>query len=139
MDSNEGYSLESSYADPIDQIYSREFIDGVLKAGSLISMIENKKINVTSLFLLVMQNKHYQDFFTEITSSASFRDAILSLLFLYPSLVKSKLTKSFIRKVNATANKQSRKSPVQQTPSSVSFSKKQALQTKKRFYERVGS
>ncbi len=93
--------LENSNSSPADRLYTHEYIEGVLKAGSLISMLEGKKINVTTLFLLVLENKQYQDFFTEITASNNFKEAILSLLCLYPTLVKSKFTKSFIRKANA--------------------------------------
>lgn len=90
--------LDNSNANPVDRLETSEFIDGVLKAGSLISMLENKKINITTLFLLILEHKHYQDFFVDITSSKSINEAVLSLLYLYPSLVKSKFTKSFIRK-----------------------------------------
>ena len=92
--------LDNSNSSPSDRIKSREFIDGVLKAGSLISMLENKKINITTLFVLLLDTKKYQDFFTEITSSESFKESILSLLYLHPTLVKSKFTKSIVRKAN---------------------------------------
>jgi hypothetical protein len=94
------FELDTSNANPLDRIKSREFIDGVLKAGSLISMLENKKINVTTLFVLLFESSKYQEFFTEITASDSFKEAILSLLYLHPALVKSKFTKSVIRKSN---------------------------------------
>lgn len=106
--------LDNSNAGPTDRIYTHEYIEGVLKAGSLLSMIEGKKINVTTLFLLVLENKQYQDFFTEITASNSFKESILSLLCLYPALVKSKFTKSFIRKANAQrSNNRTRKAYLQ--------------------------
>lgn len=92
--------LERSNVSPVDQICSKEFTEGVLKAGSIISMLENKKLNPTNLFLCLLQTRQYQDFFVEITSSNSFREAILSLLYLYPSLVKSKITKSLIKQIN---------------------------------------
>ena len=92
--------LDTSNAKPLDRIRSAEFIDGVLKAVSLISMLENKKINVTTLFVLLFETTKYQEFFTEITSSDSFKESILSLLYLCPQLVKSKFTKSIIRKAN---------------------------------------
>lgn len=92
--------LESSNALPFLRIHSQEFIEGALKAGSLISMIENKKINTTTLFSLLVENPSYQKFFTEITSSSSFREALFSLLQLNPSLVKSKIVKSLVRKLN---------------------------------------
>lgn len=92
--------LDTSNANPLDRIRSREFIDGVLKAGSLISMLENKKINITTLFVLLFETTKYQDFFTEITASESFKESILSLLYLHPTLTKSKFTKAVIRKAN---------------------------------------
>ena len=105
--------LENSNATPLDQIYSKEFTEGMLKAGSLISMIENRKINTTALLSLLLENLNYQDFFTEITSSENFKEAILSMLYLHPSLVKSKITESVIRKLNARrTNHRNRKAAV---------------------------
>lgn len=104
---------------PSVRLHTKEFIEGLLKAGSFISMIENKKINITSLFALLIERKDYQDFFTEITASNSFRDALMSLLYLYPSLVKSKITKTTIRKINAKLSDKSRKTSIQQTSSSI--------------------
>ena len=124
--------LERSNSAPSDQINSKEFIEGVLKAGSLISMIENKKINTTMLFALLLEKKDYQDFFVSITSSENFKESILSLLYLHPSLVKSKVTKSVIRKLNAKRTHKSRKVPIQQAFNSVEKSKKQTIQSKKR-------
>lgn len=92
--------LENSNATPFEQIHSKEFVEGVLKCGSLISMLENKKINTTMLFSLILENKDYQQFFVEITASESLREALLHLLHLHPSLVKSKITKSVVRKIN---------------------------------------
>ena len=117
--------LENSNVTPLDQIYSKEFIEGVLKAGSLISMLENKKINTTFLLSLLLENVNYQDFFTEITSSENFKDAILSLLYLYPALIKSKITKSVVRKLNARrTSSKIRTITVQQTLGSIKKSKK---------------
>lgn len=92
--------LESSNSMPFLRLHSQEFIDGALKAGSLISMLENKKINTTTLFTLLVENISYQKFFTEITASSSFKEALFSLLQLNPSLVKSKIVKSLARKIN---------------------------------------
>jgi hypothetical protein len=97
--------LNSSTADPAERIKFNEFISGLLKAGSFISMIENKKINTTNLFLLLLEKKDYQDFFVDITSTKNFREAVSLLLHLYPNLVKSKFTKSYIRKLHGPAKK----------------------------------
>jgi hypothetical protein len=108
--------LENSNVSPLDQLYSKEFIQGVMKAGSLISMLENKKVNNTLLLSLLLENPDYQEFFTEITSSENFKTSILSLLYLYPALIKSKITKSVVRKLNARrTSSKIRTSTVQQT------------------------
>ena len=96
MNVNVFAKISSSEITPLDQLHSKEFIDGVLKAGSFISMIENKKINVTTFFSLLLENKSYQDFFTKITDSDSFKEAVFVLLYVYPSLIKSKITKSIL-------------------------------------------
>jgi hypothetical protein len=129
MSHNSSTELESSNAAPSSHICSREFIEGVLKAGSFISMLENKKINTTTLFSLLLEKPEYQEFFTKITSSDSFREALSSLLYLNPNLVKSKITKSAVRKLNgkSKANNRSRKTLVQQASSSVQKREKQAI------------
>lgn len=124
--------LDNSNATPLDQLHSKEFIDGMLKAGSLIAMLENKKINVAALFTLLLEKESYQEFFTEITASDSFREALLSLLFLFPSLVKSKVTKTVVRKINAKKPTQRPgKASIQQALDRIKVGKKQTVQAKK--------
>lgn len=123
--------LDNSNATPLDQLHSKEFIDGMLKAGSLIAMLENKKINVAALFTLLLEKESYQEFFTEITASETFKEALLSLLYLYPSLVKSKVTKTTVRRINAKPIDRSRKIIVQQASGRLPIRKKQTVQAKK--------
>lgn len=106
-------NLGSSDSLPINKILSQDFVDGLNKAGALFSMLENKKLNATALFGLLIESPNYQDFFVEITSSENFKDAILSLLYLYPSVVKSKFTKSIVRKINAKQLNRTRKTALQ--------------------------
>lgn len=116
--------LQKSNATPLENIHLKEFVSGMLKAGSLISIIENKKINTTTLFSLLLETTNYQEFFTEITASENFKQAVLSMLYLHPNLVKSKITKSVIRKLNAKPSNRARKTPVQQTSSCIEKIKK---------------
>jgi hypothetical protein len=130
MLSQDFLELKNSTSAPYNTIQLKEFMEGVSKAGSLISMIENKKINTTTLFSLLMENADYQKFFTEVTASTCFKDAIMSLLYLNPSLVKSKITKTIVRKISNGKLKPTnrvRKAPVQQASSSVKKRKKQAV------------
>ena len=118
---------DSSIVTPVEQLHTKEFVEGILKAGSLFSMLENKKLNSTGLFTLILEKKEYQNLFVEITASENFREAILSMLYLYPSLVKSKLTKTVIKKINAQTNNRTRKITVQQTSSNIKKTKKQTI------------
>ena len=93
----ESSDLIASHSTPSDYVCAKEFEEGVLKAGSFISILENKKLNPINLFLCLLESKQYQDMFVEITSTNNFREAVSLLLHLYPSLVKSKITKSAIK------------------------------------------
>lgn len=119
--------LNCSNASPLDHVQFKEFTAGLLKAGSFISMIEGKKINTTALFSLLLENQDYQNFFVEATASENFRQSILFMLYLHPSLVKSKITKSIVRKLNGKSNNRTRKAAVQQTSSNLKKSKKQTV------------
>lgn len=104
---------DSSTATPVEQLHSKEFVEGILKAGSLFSMLENKKLNATGLFTLMLEKKEYREIFVELTASENFKEAILSMLYLHPSLVKSKITKTAIKKLNAKPNNRSRATSLQ--------------------------
>lgn len=119
--------LENSNANPIDNILSKEFVEGVLKAGSLISVLENKKLNNAALLAALLEKTDYQEFFTEVTASENFKEALLSLLYLCPSLVKSKITKTIIRKLNAKPTDKFRKASIQSTSCCIKKSEEQAL------------
>ncbi len=126
--------IQNSNALPYAHLHSKEFVEGVLKAGSFISMLENKKINTTALFSLLMESPKYQEFFAEITSCDSFKEAIYFLLQLNPSLLKSKITKSLLKKLNGKVNgspakpaNRTRKALVQQTSVGVTSRKKQTI------------
>ena len=121
-----------SVASPEIHLRIKEFSENVLKAGSLISMLENKKLNTINMFVLLLERSDYRDFFVEITSSENFKESVYLLLQLHPSLLKSKITKTAIRKLNAKTNNGIRKSYLQQALGSISISKKQTISSKKR-------
>jgi hypothetical protein len=103
--------LNSENVTPREELCSKEFWEAVMKFGSFVSMLENKKVNTTTLFSLLIENKNYQNIFVELTSCTNFREAIEMLLYLYPSLVKSKVTKSTVKRflTNSNVTYQSRK------------------------------
>ena len=60
MQSHVYSDLERSDITPIDQICSKEYTEGVLKAGSIISLIENKKLNPINFFIYCSMSKSFR-------------------------------------------------------------------------------
>ena len=87
-----------SNSDPLDNICGKEFIINVLKFGSYLSMINNRRVNSSVLFLTILENYRLRDIFVEMTGAESERDAFLGVLKLYPILIKSKNTKKLFEK-----------------------------------------
>jgi hypothetical protein len=87
-----------SLNDPIELICSKEFVLGVFQFGSYLSIIHNKRINPSTLFVSILEYKDLRTLFTELTYSENEREALLNLLQLYPALLKSKNTKRLFKK-----------------------------------------
>jgi len=87
-----------SRSDPLSQICTKEYIEGVFRFGSFLSIIKNKKINPSGLFVTILENKNFREIFIKVTHSENMHEAMLGLLQLYPSLVKSKNTKRIFKK-----------------------------------------
>jgi hypothetical protein len=87
-----------SRSDPLSQLSTKEYILGVFKFGSFLSIIKNKKINPSGLFTAILENKDLREIFITITHSENINEALLGLLQLYPSLLKSKNTKRLFKK-----------------------------------------
>lgn len=88
--------------DPLKQIYCKEFIAGVFKFGSYLSMINNKRVNPSALFTSILENKDLRECFVDVTHSENVKEALLNLLHLYPQLLKSKNTKRLFKKSQKT-------------------------------------
>jgi hypothetical protein len=84
--------------DPLCQICTKEYILGVFKFGSFLSIIKNKKINPSTLFTSILESKDLREIFIYVTHSENINEALLNLLQLYPSLLKSKNTKRLFKK-----------------------------------------
>jgi hypothetical protein len=84
--------------DPLFQLTSKEYIIGVLKFGSYLSILNNKKLNASGLFVQILQDKKLRDMFIAVTESENMKSALLGLLQLYPVLLKSKNTKRLFKK-----------------------------------------
>jgi hypothetical protein len=87
-----------SRSDPLAQICSKEYILGVFKFGSYLSILHDKRLNPAAIFVLILENKDLRELFIEITHSENAMEALLGLLQLYPALLKSKNTKRLFKK-----------------------------------------
>jgi hypothetical protein len=88
----------NSRNDPLRQICTKEYILGVFKFGSYLSILHNKRLNPSAIFVCILENKEIRDLFMEVTHSESVHEALLGLLQLYPPLLKSKNTKRLFKK-----------------------------------------
>jgi len=84
--------------DPLSCVCTKEYIMGVFKFGSYLSILKNKKINPSVLFASILENKDLREIFIYVTYSENINEALLGLLQLYPSLLKSKNTKRLFKK-----------------------------------------
>jgi hypothetical protein len=84
--------------DPVHNAVSKEFIEGMLKVGSFLSIICGKKINSSTLFTMILENSDIRYIFVSLTGSVDERSALLSILHLYPALLKSKNVKKTFQK-----------------------------------------
>jgi hypothetical protein len=88
----------NSRNDPLKQICTKEYILAVIKFGSFLSILHNKRLNPSTVFVMILENKDIRDLFIDITNSENAHEALLGLLQLYPPLLKSKNTKRLFKK-----------------------------------------
>jgi len=84
--------------DPLRQICTKEYILGVFKFCSFLSILHNKRLNPSAIFVLILENKEIRELFVEVTHSENVKESLLGLLQLYPPLLNSKNTKRLFKK-----------------------------------------
>jgi len=87
-----------SKSNPLKQICTKDYIHGVYMFGSFLSVLHNKRLNPSAIFVLILENKEIRDLFVDVTHSDNAKEALLGLLQLYPPLLKSKNTKRLFKK-----------------------------------------
>jgi hypothetical protein len=80
-------------SDPVMCTTSKEYIQGLLRLGAFLSIVNGKKINSAALFTLILENANIRSILTSLTGVEDEREALLNMLHLYPSLLKSKNVK----------------------------------------------
>lgn len=101
----EGVQEEMDSLNPYNQLSEKEFDIILTKVGSFLCLTQNKNINPTTLFLLIMENNNIRLLLMEMTSSPSIIPILKSILTRYPNLIKSKMLKNKAIKLNKKANK----------------------------------
>ena len=84
--------------DPVHNAISKEYIEGLLKIGSFLSILCGKKINSSTLFTMILENSDIRYIFVSLTGSTDEREALLGILYLYPALLNSKNVKKTFQK-----------------------------------------
>jgi hypothetical protein len=86
------------YRDDIDfaqdhthTIADRELDEIILKMGSLLSILNNKKTNQVKLLIALVQDDEFRYWFLEIADIDSFQYLVRCLMDKYPTLCKSKV------------------------------------------------
>jgi len=103
--------LKSIYNNnPINQIKEKEFNDNLLKFGSLVTILKNKRINQTMLLLLILEDSNYNNCFKQITEIDDDFTLISSLIIRFPILHKSKIIKTRLNKLNKNGQRKRKKS-----------------------------
>ena len=85
-----------NYNDPIHQIKAKEFNLSLIKFGSFVSIIQNKRLSQTFILLQLLEDENLREIFKKICEEDNFQILLLQLLECYPALTKSKIIKNKI-------------------------------------------
>lgn len=84
--------------DHVHTITDRELDMIILKMGSLLSILQNKKTNHAKLLIAVIQNERFRKCFMKIAVLDSFQRLVRSLMEKYPSLCESKVVSGALKR-----------------------------------------
>jgi hypothetical protein len=91
--------------DHVYTITDRELDIIILKMGSLLSILNNKKTNHAKLLIALVQDDDFRKCFMEIADVDSFQFVVRSLMEKYPSLCKSKVVSGALKSGNTNRKK----------------------------------
>lgn len=93
---------------PVYQIQDKEFSDFLLKFGSLLSILKNKKINHTMMMTYILENNDYMTSLKIITGIDETSILLYNILTRYPILCKSKIIKNKIEELHGNKKRKRR-------------------------------
>jgi hypothetical protein len=88
-----------SQNNPVYQLEAKEFNNALIKFGSFVSIIMNKRLSQTFILLQLLENENLRKIFQEICEIDEFQTLLLNFLACYPSLCKSKIIKSKVNQL----------------------------------------
>ena len=85
--------------DPIHKMNEKEFNLSLLKFGSFISIIKNKRINQTMLLIEIIENMDARLVFMGISDIDNLQYLVYNLIIRFPILCKSKVIKNKLKEI----------------------------------------
>lgn len=86
--------------DPVFRIKEQEFDMNLLRFGSLVSILKNKRINQTMLFSTLLDSEDFRDCFSSICEVDEMRILLYNYITRFPILYKSKIIKNKIKELS---------------------------------------
>ena len=85
---------------PLYQIKEAEFDDVLLKFGSLVSILKNKRINQTMFMVELLDSENHRECFKILSGIEESRVLFYNLIIRFPVLCKSKIITTKIAEIN---------------------------------------
>lgn len=94
-----------SVQDHVHTITDRELDMIILKMGSLLSILQNKKTNQAKMLIELVNNERFRKCFLHIADLDSFQQLVRSLMEKYPTLCESKVVSGALKRGNKRRKK----------------------------------
>jgi hypothetical protein len=91
-------SIQSN--NPLYQIEDNEFNISLLKYGSLVSILKNKRINQTMLMVELLSSNEHRDCFKHISGVDTTEMMLYNFIYRFPILCKSKIIRNKISEIH---------------------------------------
>lgn len=88
------FSSNGDLYTPVDNISDRELDAIILKMGSFLSILQNKKVNQAKLLIVTVRNLMFQRCFLKMADIDNLQFLIHNIVRKYPTLCKSKVVTS---------------------------------------------
>ena len=91
--------------DHVHTITDRELDMVILKMGSLLSILQNKKTNHAKMLIMLVNNERFRRCFLQIADLDSFQQLVRALMEKYPTLCESKVVSGALKRGNKRRKK----------------------------------